>query len=179
MPSDIADKLELKLSLPENVLVTVDNITEITANKSGISIDKSSLDEGIASVEVNGNIIKINGISDGETSVAITDGKTTETINITVSSLTASVDGAEFVNGCYNVTAGTEYTLKVTDSGVDVDILIEPFTTLIEISFETPSSRVTLILVVPSEMPLTVIVPSLLLITSAILESKDSQENSP
>ncbi len=121
MPSDIADKLELKLSLPENVLVTVDNITEITANKSGISIDKSSLDEGIASVEVNGNIIKINGISDGETSVAITDGKTTETINITVSSLTASVDGAEFVNGCYNVTAGTEYTLKVTDSGVDVD----------------------------------------------------------
>ncbi len=51
MPSDIADKLELKLSLPENVLVTVDNITEITANKSGISIDKSSLDEGIASVD--------------------------------------------------------------------------------------------------------------------------------
>lgn len=120
IPSDIADKLELKLALPESILVTVDNITEITANKSNISIDKSSLDESIASVEVQDNKIMITGVSAGETSVVITDGKTDETLNITVSSLAASVEGAEFADGYYKITADTDYTLKVTDSGDDV-----------------------------------------------------------
>ncbi len=116
--SDAPDDIEIiqpdleVISPTGDITMTVNTTTDVTVNKSGVTVTFEN--DSIASATVNGNTITVRGDNTGSTVMHITDGKTTVDVNVEVTAeptLEISINDATIEAG-----SDTKITAAMTDS---------------------------------------------------------------